>query len=69
MANKVAWMKIEEREFQKILKEIAEGTKTGAHAIEKKNSYARVSQKPKLRKFNPTSGLVSTFAAQNFIGS
>ena len=36
MANKVAWMKIEGWEFQKILNEIAEGTKTGAHTLEKK---------------------------------
>ena len=68
MANKVVWMKIEEWEFQKILKEIAECTKTGAYPLEKKNAYARVSQKPQSRKFNHTSGLVSTFAAQNFIG-
>ena len=69
MANKVAWIKIEEWEFQEILKEIAEDAKTGAHAIEKKNSYTRVSEKPKLRKFNSMSGLASTFAAQNLIGS
>ena len=37
MQNTVTWMKIEEWEFQKILKEIAEGTKTGIHTLEKKN--------------------------------
>lgn len=36
MQNKVAWMKIKEWEFQKILKEIAERTKTGVHTLEKK---------------------------------
>ena len=36
MQNTVAWMKIEEWEFQKILKEIAEGTKIRIHTLEKK---------------------------------
>jgi hypothetical protein len=37
MPNEVAWLKIEEWEFQKILKAIAEGTKTGIHTREEKN--------------------------------
>jgi hypothetical protein len=36
MPNKLAWIKIEEWEFQKILKEIAEGIKGGIHTLEKK---------------------------------
>ncbi|UCF83079.1 MAG: hypothetical protein JSV50_18145 [Desulfobacteraceae bacterium] len=71
MVNKVAWVKVEEWEFQKILKEIAEGARTGAHTVEKKNGYARharVYKKPKSQKFNHAAGLVSTFSAQNFIG-